>query len=99
MASPKKAGAKRSAARKVTKPKVKTAKKTVTRKASAAKSAIKKGSKLACRICGFAVTVDRLCGCAEEAHLICCGTPMTVKDARVKRASEQGCSPAGCLVL
>lgn len=98
MASPKKAGAKRTA-RKVTKPKVKTAKKTVKKKTSAAKSAIKKGSKLACRICGFAVTVDRLCGCAEEAHLICCGTPMTVKGARVKRASEQGCSPAGCLVL
>jgi rubrerythrin len=88
MASPRKAGAKKSAARKTAKPKVKTKKaavveKTATKKASAAKQEIKKGSKLACQVCGFAVTVDRLCGCAEEAHLICCGTPMKVKGTRV----------------
>jgi hypothetical protein len=84
MASPKKAAAKKSATRKVAKPKVKT-KKAVAKKASAATPEIKKGSKLACEVCGFAVTVDRLCGCAEETHFICCGEPMEVKKAKATR--------------
>jgi hypothetical protein len=84
MASLKKAAAKKSAAKKAPTPKVKTknsavAKKTVTKKAADNKPAIKKGSKLACQVCGFAVTVDRICGCVEETHLICCKTPMKLK--------------------
>lgn len=84
MASLKKAGAKKTAAKKAATPKVKTkktavAKKTVTKKTVDNKLAIKKGSKLACQVCGFAVTVDRICGCMEETPLICCETPMKLK--------------------
>ncbi len=85
MASLKKAAAKKTTARKAPTPKVKTrkagvAKKMVTKKAAGSnKPAIKKGSKLACQVCGFAVTVDRICGCVEESHLICCKTPMKLK--------------------
>ena len=57
------------------------AKKTVTKKVADNKTAIKKGSKLACQVCGFAVTVDRICGCIEETRLICCKTPMKLKSA------------------
>jgi len=84
MASLKKAAAKKTTAKKAPTPKVKTkktavAKKTVTKKAAGNKPAIKKGSKLACQVCGFAVTVDRICGCLEETPLICCKTPMKLK--------------------
>jgi len=85
MVSPKKAAVKKTAARKAQTPKVKTkttavAKKTVTKKAAVNnKLAIKKGSKLACQVCGFAITVDRICGCVEETPLVCCKTPMKLK--------------------
>ena len=84
MASLKKAAAKKTTAKKAPPTKVKTkktavAKKTVTKKAAGNKPAIKKGSKLACQVCGFAVTVDRICGCMEETPLICCKTPMKLK--------------------
>jgi len=84
MASLKKAAAKKTTAKKAPPTKVKTkktavAKKTVTKKAAGNKPAIKKGSKLACQVCGFAVTVNRICGCMEETPLICCKTPMKLK--------------------
>jgi len=85
MVSPKKAAAKKTTAGKAPTPKVKAkttavAKKTVTKKAAGNnKQAIKKGSKLACQVCGFAVTVDRICGCIEETALLCCKTPMKLK--------------------
>jgi len=34
------------------------------------------GSGYACSVCGLAVTVDRVCGCAEVCDLMCCGEPM-----------------------
>jgi len=89
MAMLKKAAAKKPAAKKAATPKVKAkatpaAKKAVTKKAEE-KPAIKKGSKLACQVCGFAVTVDRTCGCPEETHFICCKTPMKVKRPAAKK--------------
>lgn len=72
-------------AAKITKPAkaTRTAKavKTVrtAKKAVAAKTAMKRGSKYACGVCGLAVTVDQTCGCVEAAHLICCGEPMKAK--------------------
>jgi hypothetical protein len=61
------------------------AKKPIAAKPAEAKPAIKKGSKLACKVCGFAITVDRVCGCMEEAHLVCCDTPMHVKKPVAKK--------------
>jgi hypothetical protein len=64
-------------------------KKTPVAKKPAAKAAeqkpvIKKGSKLACKVCGFALTVDNISGIVEEALLICCETPMHHKKAAKK---------------
>lgn len=61
----------------------KSAKKAVpaAKKAPAKKKAAKVGSKLACMVCGYAVTVDEVCGCVEEHTLICCGTPMKARKA------------------
>jgi hypothetical protein len=90
MASPKKAAAKKPAAKKAATPKAKTkktaaAKKPAAKKAAAKMPAIKKGSKLACQVCGFAVTIDNICGCVEETHLICCDTPMKQKRPAAKK--------------
>ncbi|TAN39688.1 MAG: hypothetical protein EPN25_10290 [Nitrospirae bacterium] len=99
MASPKKAAAKKPAAKKaaakVTTKKKAVAKKAVAKKAVAKKAvakktavvkpAIKKGSKLACQLCGFAITVDNTCGCMEEAHFICCETPMKLRKPAAKK--------------
>jgi hypothetical protein len=38
-----------------------------------------KKPKLICGVCGYSVTVDHVCGCAEEHTLICCGKPMVGK--------------------
>jgi hypothetical protein len=50
-------------------------KKTVSVK----KTASTKKPKLVCGVCGYAVTVDKVCGCVEEHTLICCGKPMAKK--------------------
>ncbi|MDA8241250.1 MAG: hypothetical protein M0Z67_12890 [Nitrospiraceae bacterium] len=55
------------------------AKKTVARKPAKKAAGMKEGSSYVCGVCGLAVTVDTACGCAETAHLICCGKPMTTK--------------------
>jgi len=81
----KKTAAKKTAPAKVGTKKTAVAKKAVTKKAAADKPAIKKGSKLACQVCGFAITVDRVCGCIEEAYLVCCETPMKHKRPSVKK--------------
>ena len=90
MAILKKTTANKTTAKKVATSKVKAqktsvAKKVVTKKATADKPAIKKGSKLACQICGFAFTVDRLSDSVEEADLICCDTPMKLKRPAAKK--------------
>ncbi len=84
-AAPKKTTARKAAAPKVKTPKTAAVKKAATIKATEEKPAIKKGSKLACHVCGFAFTVDRVCGCLEEAHLICCDTPMKLKKTAAKK--------------
>jgi hypothetical protein len=54
------------------KPAAKTKKKTTG-------SAMKKGSKLQCRVCGMSITVDEVCGCIEAHDIMCCGTEMKPK--------------------
>ncbi len=83
MASPKKAVAKKTTAKETLAPKA-TAKKPALKTAEA-NPAIKKGSKLACKACGFAITVDRTCGCMEEDHFVCCDTPMHIKKPIAKK--------------
>lgn len=90
MARLKKTAANKTAAKKVATSKVKTkktsvAKKVLTKKATDDKPVIKKGSKLACQVCGFAFTVDRLSSSVEEADLICCETPMKLKKPAAKK--------------
>ena len=81
----KKTAAKKAAPAKVGTKKTAVAKRAVTKKAVEDKPEIKKGSKLSCQVCGYAITVDRVCGCIEEAHLICCNTPMKHKGPSPKK--------------
>jgi hypothetical protein len=81
----KKASAKKKVAPKVTAKKKAVAKKAVTAKKTDNRPAIKKGSKLDCKVCGFAITVDNICGSVEEAYLICCEKPMNLKKPAVRK--------------
>jgi hypothetical protein len=85
MATIKKTAAKKPAAKKPATPKVKAKTTLAAKKTADEKPAMKKGSKLSCQVCGFAVTVDRVCGCPEETHFVCCKTPMKVKRPAVKK--------------
>jgi len=95
MASPKKTAVKKVAAKKtpvqkavapkVTAKKKAVAKKAVTENTTNNKPLIKKGSKLACHVCGFAITVDNISGIVEEELLICCDTPMHHNTATAKK--------------
>ena len=65
----------------------KTAKKATkasTKKTAARKKAAKtkKGQAYECRVCGYRVVVDEVCGCAEEHLFICCDKPMKKKRAK-----------------
>lgn len=57
----------------------KSAKKKVKKTPVKKKAPAKKKPKLVCGVCGMAVTVDEVCGCAEAHPIICCGQPMTGK--------------------
>jgi len=57
----------------------KSAAKKKPAKKSGKKPVAKKASKLVCGVCGFGVTVDNLCGCAEAHPIICCGKAMKKK--------------------
>jgi hypothetical protein len=90
MAIPKKTAANKTTGKKMATSTVKAqktsvAKKMASKKATNDKPAIEKGSKLACQICGFAFTVDRLSNSVEEADLICCETPMKLKRQTAKK--------------
>jgi hypothetical protein len=37
---------------------------------------LKAGSHYECGLCGLAVTVDAVCGCADFCDIICCGEQM-----------------------
>jgi hypothetical protein len=76
---------KKMATSKVQAQKTSVAKKMVPKKTTNDRPAIKKGSKLACQMCGFAFTVDRLSNSVEEADLICCETPMKLKRPAAKK--------------
>ena len=69
------------AEKKVAKPAKATAKKT-TKRATA------KGDSFVCEVCGLAVTVDTVCGCAEVCDIICCGQTMKEKKTRAKAAKK-----------
>jgi rubrerythrin len=58
---------------------VRKTKKAAPKKKAAAK--VKKGQAYECRVCGYRVIVDHVCGCAEEHVLVCCGKPMRKKRA------------------
>jgi hypothetical protein len=81
----KKTPVKKAVAPKATAKKTATAKKPVAKKTTNNKPVIKKGSKLACHVCGFAITVDNISGIVEEDLLICCDTPMHHKTATAKK--------------
>jgi hypothetical protein len=81
----KKSSAKKTIVPKVTAKKTAVAKKAVTAKITDNKPTVKKGSKLDCKVCGFAITVDNISGSVEEAHLICCETPMNLKKPTAKK--------------
>ncbi len=66
----KKAAAKKSAAKKT------------PAKRAAAKAATKVGDAYVCGVCGLAVTVDEVCGCADACDIICCETPMKRKRSK-----------------
>jgi hypothetical protein len=80
---------KKKAASKVKAQKKTAAKKAVSRMATSDKPVIKKGSKLACEICGFAFTVDHLSNSVEEADLICCEVPMKLKRRAAKKKAAK----------
>jgi hypothetical protein len=44
-----------------------------------AKKGMKKGDVYTCSVCGLAVTVDEVCGCADYCDIICCEKPMRPK--------------------
>jgi hypothetical protein len=45
----------------------------------ATKKRIKKGEVYECSVCGLAVTVDEVCGCADACDIICCEKQMKPK--------------------
>ena len=51
--------------------------KKIVKKASPKKQKeLKSGSRYQCGVCGLAVTVDEVCGCADFCDIICCGEQM-----------------------
>ena len=52
------------------------------------KKAVKKGDRYECGVCGLAVTVDEVCGCADVCDIICCGEPMKQRKSKVKTAQK-----------
>ncbi len=47
-----------------------------------------KGDVLECEVCGFAVTVDEICDCAEVHEILCCGEPMKAKKPRARASAK-----------
>ncbi len=49
----------------------------VAKKASPKKqNELEAGSRYKCSVCGLAVAVDAVCGCADFCDIICCGEQM-----------------------
>jgi len=51
-------------------------KKLATKTAPKKQKDLKAGSRYQCGVCGLAVTVDEVCGCADFCDIICCGEQM-----------------------
>ena len=51
-------------------------KKTVKKTSPKKQKELKPGSHYQCGVCGLAVTVDQVCGCADFCDIICCGEQM-----------------------
>ncbi len=51
-------------------------KRKVSKAKPKAKLGSKKGDALECRVCGYRLVVDNVCGCATEHTYVCCGKPM-----------------------
>ncbi len=58
-------------AAKTSKPKI-----TVKKKTPKKQQELRSGSRYQCNVCGLAVTVDKVCGCADFCDIICCGEQM-----------------------
>jgi hypothetical protein len=54
-------------------------------KKAPAKKSISKGQVMGCEICGFEVTVNEVCGCAETHEIFCCNQPMKEKPAKAAK--------------
>jgi len=50
----------------------------------ATKKAVKKGEVYECSVCGLAVRVDEVCGCADACDIICCEKQMKPKRRAAK---------------
>ena len=72
------APAKKAAAKTPAKAAAKPAAKASTKK-------VAKGATYECEVCGLAITVDETCGCVESCDIICCGEPMTPRQAAAAR--------------
>lgn len=48
----------------------------------------KKGQGYECRVCGYRIVVDEVCGCATEHLFLCCGSPMKKKRAAKKTTKK-----------
>jgi hypothetical protein len=62
--------------KKTVKKKTKSVKKT---KKKTTRGKIRKGAKYECRVCGIAVSIDEVCGCADVCDIICCNEQMKPK--------------------
>jgi len=60
------------------------AQKKVVKKAvqKVSKKGVKEGDTYKCSVCGLAVTIDEVCGCADVCDIICCETQMKKKRVR-----------------
>ncbi len=50
-------------------------------------AAEKAGDAYECRVCGYRIVVDHVCGCAEEHVYLCCDK--TMKKAAAKTAAKK----------
>jgi hypothetical protein len=65
---------------------VKKANPQPAKKAIMKKNVPAKGEKLVCETCGLGVVVDDVTGVVLFEELICCGTPMKLKQTTAKKA-------------
>lgn len=57
-------------------------------KRTATRQRANKGDTMSCEVCGFTVTVDEACDCAEVHEILCCGEPMKAKVSKASKTSQ-----------